>query len=148
MSNRSDAFQVCEVGEASVLHQILGGHKIAKIERVARAARVRDLLLSLKGAALQMEHDDRMAFAELVELARAEHHAANHDQECQIEIEAAVANVTHVMGELARLGELNQKLHSVALRLQEEERARMQGASFRKWFNAVGAALLPKTKKE
>ena len=69
MSNRSDAFQVCEVGEASVLHQILGGHKIAKIERVARAARVRDLLLSLKGAALQMEHDDRMAFAELVELA-------------------------------------------------------------------------------
>lgn len=65
-----------------------------KIERVARAARVRDSLLSLKGAALQMEHDDRMAFAELVELARAEHHAANHDQECQIEIEAAVANVT------------------------------------------------------
>ena len=148
MSNRSDAFQVCEVGEASVLHQILGGHKIAKIERVARAARVRDLLLSLKGAALQMEHDDRMAFAELVELARAEHHAANHDQECQIEIEAAVANVTHVMGELARLGELNQKLHAVALRLQEEERARMQGASFRKSFNAVRAALLPKTKKE
>ena len=33
MSNRSGAFPVCEVGEASVLHQILGGHKIAKIER-------------------------------------------------------------------------------------------------------------------
>ena len=71
MSNRSGGFQVCEVAEASVLHQILGGTKIAKIERVARAARVRDLLLGLKGAALQMEHDDRVAFAELVELARA-----------------------------------------------------------------------------
>ena len=45
---------------------------------------VRDLLLGLKGAALQMEHDDRVAFAELVELARAEHHAASHDQECLV----------------------------------------------------------------
>ena len=44
--------------------------------------------------------------------------------------------------------ETDQVVRRELRRLQEEERARMQGASFRKWFNAVRAALLPKTKKE
>lgn len=68
------------MSEQSVLRKIFGAKKVSRMERAARANRVRELLLSLKTAALSMEPSERLAFAELVQLARDEHLAATEDE--------------------------------------------------------------------
>ena len=119
----------CQVGDQSMLRVIFGGPKLAGMERVARASRCRDLLLSLKNAAVAMDGADREAFAELVELARSEHLAATEEQAAAVESESSTALLAQVLEELSRMRDANAKMAEIATRLHAREKELEQNAA-------------------
>lgn len=109
------------------------------MERSARANRVRELLLSLKTAALSMEPTERLAFAELVQLAREEHLAATEDEMEATEVESVSLLVQKMRSELEALRHANAKMHAIAKRLQAKESSSL-------WARLVGKISVQQTK--
>ncbi|RMA56419.1 hypothetical protein C8C96_4836 [Acidovorax sp. 100] len=132
--------QACQVSEQSVLRKIFGAKKVSRMERAARANRLRELLLSLKTAALSMEPSERLAFAELVQLARDEHLAATEDEGDATEVESVSLLVQKMVSELDALRDANAKMHAIAKRLQAKESSSL-------WTRLVGKIGVHKTKE-
>lgn len=115
------------MGDQSVLRKIFGAAKLSRMERSARANRTRELLLSLKSAALAMEERDRVAFAELLELARAEHRAAVQEAQDALEVESVSMLIQKLCLDLENLRVANAKMKAVAERLQAKESQTLWG---------------------
>lgn len=124
-----------------MLRKIFGTEKVSRMERTARANRTRELLLSLKSAALAMDERDRVAFAELVELARAEHRAAVHEAQAAVEVESVSILVQRLCLDLENLREANVKMKAVAERLQAKESQTL-------WAMIVGRIRRTKSKEQ
>lgn len=104
-----------QVSQESILRSILGANKIARMERVARANRVRELLASLGHAAMAMKPNERAHFAELVQLAQQEHCAADQAQDDEQEIEAIRHMAQEAMTGLQALLKENERINAMFL---------------------------------
>lgn len=104
-----------QVGAQSILRSILGANKIAHMERVARATRMRELLSKLGNAAKDMQPHERAAFVELVQLARNEHTAAMDEQATHAELDTIRDLVDSALNGLQEMREGHEHLKDMLM---------------------------------
>lgn len=101
------------ISDESILRSILGANQIAHIERIARGDRMRELLASLGDAAKRMQHDERVHFAELIQLAQQEHIAAGQAQDVDQQIASLRELLSAAMENAKEITAINEKMRDV-----------------------------------